>query len=288
MLVREEYLNRETDRRPFLYGPGPRSAELDRIMAKKRTFRSANDEISCNGRSVREISKDVYARRVVNVHHVKVRFLVHKIGDKEFMTVKHEGAVYRVDFLEKEPYLSHNNVTRTRGRLFCPVGELSAELEETPRKIHLYLHLPELELTPEAIQSGEWRTIYEHAGQQAGNWLQKWAGWKLGLMELCPNWKPHFASHDPRILRQVVARSAAQNSDKSVWLSDSQGKAEFETSRMELANVIVDLPGAVYELQLIVSELSMVLKATIENEEHLAELAVLRQQREVAGSGVVK
>ena len=288
LLVKEGYLNPETEQRPFLYGPGPRAAELDRLIAARRAQGSLNDEVACDGRGVREVAKNTSAARTVNVHHVKVRFVVLKIGDKEFMRVKHEGAVYNLDFLEKDPYFSHNNVIRTKGVLHCPLGQLTVELEEAPSKAQLYIHLPESELTPESVQSGEWKRIYETIGQEAGNWVQKWAGWELGLMELCPSWKPHFAVHDPRILRHVIAKSTAQNTDQSVWLSDSQGKAEFETHREELAGVIVDLPGAVYELQLVVSELTRVLRATIENEEHLAELAVLRQQREVGGNGVMK
>ncbi|MEM0344098.1 MAG: winged helix-turn-helix domain-containing protein [Thermoplasmata archaeon] len=286
-LVREGYLSRVTKTRPYLYGDGPNAKELDKIIVVKQVSASTSDEVSNHATGVTQVSPGNFVHRTVNGHHVKVRFKVEKLGDTEEIRVRcGDGSTVSYPFLEKRPYLERNGVKRTKGKLHCPPGVLSVELEERPSgELWFYVHLPELKLTREQIQSGEWKEAYKVMGQEAGNWVQRHAGWKLGLIEFT-DWKPHFATEDPRILNTIVGTFTAKNHDGSVWTSDSEGKRELETSRPELASVICDLPGAVYELKLTVGEILQVLEMMVAAESRVAEVEALRLQRETNELGL--
>ena len=279
--VRDGFLSRVTSIQPFMYGDGPRSKELDNIIVTKAVSRSSSAEVSRHATGVNQVSPGNLLSRTVNGHHVKVKFRVEKLGDTEEIRVHLEnGATVGLPFLERRPYLERNGVKRTKGVLRCPPGELSVELEERPSgELWFYVHLPQLQLTREQLETDDWKEAYKVMGIEAGNWIQRHAGWKLGLLEFT-DWKPHFASEDPRILQTIVGKFTSQNQDGSVWTSDSEGRRELETSKPQIASVICDLPGAVYELKLTVGEIIQVLGLMVVAEEKIAEVETLRQQRE--------
>jgi hypothetical protein len=287
--VRDGFLSRVTSIQPFLYGDGPRSKELDNIIVAKAVSNSASTEVSNHATGVNQVSPGNLLSRTINGHHVKVKFRVDKLGDTEQIRVTpSNGFPTTFPFLEQRPYLQRNGVKRTKGVLRCPPGDLSVELEERPSgEMWFYVHLPTLQLTKEQLESDEWKEAYKVMGMEAGNWVQRHAGWKLGLLEFT-DWKPHFASEDPRILQTIVGKFTSQNQDGSVWTSDSEGKREFETSSSQLASVICDLPGAVYELKLRVGEIIQVLQLMAVAEEKMAEVEAARLEREVAINGVSK
>jgi predicted transcriptional regulator len=289
-LTEQGFLTRVTDKQPYLYGDGPRSKELDKVIDFKRVSKSASDEVSAHDTSVGNLSPETQAVRTVLSHHVKIRFKVEKLGDTDVIRVKdlETGAFLEAPFLNHAPYLDHNNVRKTKGKLLFSGSELSVELEETPSCTWFYVHLPKISLTRDELKSGKWEEIYKRIGQETGNYLQKWAGWKLGLMELCPNWKPHFASEDPRILNNIVSRASAKNHNGSVWTSDSEGRRELETSDPEYAQIIVSIPEALYELKLEMKdlvEITSMIKAAVEN---LARAEALEIEERAMAEGLGK
>ena len=287
MLVTEGYLVRETKVKPYLYGDGPRAKELDAIAVSEVIATSAKNGVSCYGTGVKPVSQETSQVNTAKVHHCKVRWQVSKVGDREVIIYRDENILYELPFLSKTPYLSRRNVQRTKGTLNTPIGKVSMELEETPNQIRLYAHIPEEELPEQMITNGEWRHRCEVKGQEIGTFVQKWGGWKLGLMELCPNWSPHFAIHDPRILRDELNSRTVQNAAKDVWTSGSEGRAELETSRPEYVSVMVDMPGKLYELKLQVTQIGEILDTLIGNEAKFAELETVRQEKELAQNGGV-
>jgi hypothetical protein len=285
--VRDGYLARVTTVRPYLYGDGPKVQELDRIIVTRQASGPSSAEASNHATGVTQVSPGSFVHRSVKGHHVKVKFKVEKLGDTDEIRVRHEdGRMTSLPFLEQRPYLERNGVKRTKGVLHCPPGTLSVELEERPSgELWFYVHLPEFQLTRQQLESDDWKEAYKVMGLEAGNWVQRHAGWKLGLLEFT-DWKPHFASEDPRILQTIVGKFTAQNHDGSVWTSDSEDRRELETSRPQLASIICDLPGAVYELKLTVGEILQVLEMMLEAEEKVAEVEALRIQRETNALGM--
>lgn len=286
-LVRDGYLTRVTTVRPFMYGDGPKASELDRVIVARQVSNPSPDEVSNHATGVSQVSPGSFVHRAVKGHHVKVKFRVDKLGDTDEIKIRRDdGMSVSFPFLEQRPYLQRNGVKRTKGVLSCPPGDLSVELEERPSgELWFYVHLPELQLTRQQLESDEWKEAYKVMGLEAGNWVQRHAGWKLGLLEFT-DWKPHFASEDPRILQTIVGKFTSKNHDGSVWTSDSENRRELETSKPELASIICDLPGAIYELKLEVGEILQVLEMMIMAEEKVAEVEASRLQREMNALGM--
>ena len=286
-LVEDGFLTLETTVKPYLYGQGPRAAELDKIAVFEKRKHSAANDVAVHATGVTDASNTTSRVHTGRVHHCRVVWNVSKIGDKEVLHFKDDNVRYELPFLEKTPYNTHNGVIRTKGKLNTPYGEVSVELVETPKKTLFHAHIPEMDLPDEQIVNGEWKRLCEGKGQEIGNFIQKWGGWKLGLMELCPNWTPHFGFHDPRLFREAIRNYTAKNSDGSVWFSGSEGRAELETSKPEYASIMVDVPGSMYELKVQIQELVNMVHLLVEGQKRMVELEALRLEREVAQNGGV-
>lgn len=284
-LVSEGFLTQETTIKPYLYGNGPRAKELDQIAVSEVLTHSAKNGVATYGTSVKPVSKATRQVNGARVHHCKVRWLVNKIGDRERLVFKDGNVVYELPFLDDKPYLNRRNVSRTKGVLSTPVGKVSVELEETPNQVRLYAHIPEEDLPEDMITNGEWKDRCEAKAQEIGNFVQKWGHWQLGLMELCPDWVPHFAVHDPRILRDELRNYTSQNAKGDVWTSGSEGRAELETSRPEYVSVMVDMPGKLYELKMQVSQMLEVLEMLSAGQVRMAEIEAMRLERDIAANG---
>lgn len=280
-LSRDGFLERATDVRPYLYGAGPRSKELDRLIVARKVSTPTPTEVSTNATSVKQISSKTSQVRTVRAHHIKVRFAVEKIGDMELLSTR-EGDI---PFLEKGPYYDYRSVKRTKGRLHHPGGVCSVELEEGPNQTWFYIHLPEHEMTIEEVPG--WEEKYSKLAQDAANFIQKHGGWKFGLMEFCKRWKQHFSTEDPRLLQQIVGKLTAANHDGTTWLSDSEGRRELETSDPEYAQIIVSIPEALYELKLEMKdlvEITSMIKAAVENLTRAEALEI--EDRAMSGGSV--
>lgn len=279
--VAQGFLVQIGGKKPYIYGAGPRAGELDAIVVTRGAHPSATNGVHHDATSVTKVSPTRDSVNFVRSHHIKVRFRVEKIGDMELLRIKDNGSSVDLPFLEPRPYLDYHNVRRTKGKVPYGKETLSVELEESSAATWFYVHLPELKLTKQELP--DWETRYSAMGQQVANFVQKWGGWQLGMMEFCTAWKPHFSTEDPRILEQIAGKLSGKNHDGTVWLSDSEGRRELETSRPEYASVIMALPEEVYELRLRVSNLLELVKMLVEADEDLAKLEASRIEKEGVG-----
>jgi hypothetical protein len=282
--VKEGFLTTITKEKPYTYDEGPRVKELDNLIASRRATPPAEDGVHHHATSVREVSPAHSKVNTSLAHHIKVRYRVEKIGDMGLLKVKDNGTSCEIPFLDERPYFDYHGVRRTKGALMFQGGVCSVEFEEGPSATWFYIHLPELELTPE--QLNEWEQIYSKKAQEASNFIQKWGGWKFGLMEFCTRWKPHFSTEDRRILERIVGKLSASSASGNVWFSDSEGRRELEASKPELAQIIVALPEEVYELKLRMGSLLEILKMMEEADRALAHLEASRLEHETVEYGL--
>jgi len=285
-LVEREYLERVTDTKPYLYGDGLRSRELDDYLAGKRALESTTSDVASDGRgvhvagsnAVRQLTPKGYGIGLINAHHIKLRFRVIKIGDMHTLLIDKGQHAVEVPLLDKDPYLNHNNVVKYKGKLHFDGEDYSIELEDTPTVTWFYVYMPARNLT--VPESKEYEQIYLSQAQQVANFLQKHGKWEFGIIEFCPLWKPHFAACDDRLLNQLVGKVKAKSHSGKVWLSDSEGRREIETSEAELATVIADMPEFVLKLNVRMDVLLQILEKLVAADEKLAQLQVSRLEKE--------
>lgn len=248
--IREGFLVRSTKVKPFLYEPGPRVKEAQLFAVSRSAEQTAADDVSSCGTTVTPVSAETSNVKTAKTHHVKVRFQVDKIGDRGLLRFKHKGVEYDTPFLEQEPKRYRGDVERTYGKLQCPLGSLSIELEESPGKgTRLFIHLPEINHTAEQLRSDEWIKLYMELGQGVGNFIQKWGNWKLGLMEISADWEVHHGVDFPAF-KDIISKHYAKSQDGTVWLSTSPpGSSEIETSDAAKAVMLVEMPDRIAKLE---------------------------------------
>jgi len=284
-LVERGFLIRITDVQPYLYGEGARSKELDLLIASESVSTSSSDEVSRYATSVKQVPPRNRSVATVRAHHVKVRFLVEKIGDMEYLQIREDGNLIKLPFLEPRPYLNRRNVSRRKGKILVNAETFSVELEETSGHTYLYLHLPELNLTVEQLD--EWEELYAAKAQQVANFIQKWGHWRFGLMEFCARWKPHFATEDPRILQQIVGKATAKSSTGHTWLSDSEGRRELETDTPRIATAIVQLPEKVVQMEVRIDHLIKILEMIVKAQELEAQIELSNIEKDTVLKGIL-
>ena len=280
------FISKLTKGTPRLYGPGPRYNIVREIVERIGSETSTLTEMPAHATGVTRISKSTYKVNTLTSHHIKARARVEKIGDREYLCVGEGGERVRMPFLESAPYLDHNNVQRYRGSLTIGGERFSMELEETIRRSTLYVHLPSRELTQ--AEAPGWKRIFTEIAQRAFDFVTKWGGWKLGEVELCKNWKPHFASEESRLLGYRLNGITASSPDGSVWLSNSGGSREIETSEPEYAQFICSLPESYLDMSRRVSVLLEFSRKLLETIENLMKIEASRLEKELVHAGMGK
>jgi len=300
--VAEGFLIRTTTLKPFMFGPGPRANEADLFAVSQKPNQSAADGVACCGTTAKG-GQDATSIRTAKTHHVKVHFEVEKIGDLEEIKFKQDGVEYRTPFLKDAPKEYRGGLKRTYGKLDCPFGKLTIELEENPKSkcSRLFVHLPEIDHTAEQLQNDDWIRLYMELGQSVGNWIQKWGGWKLGLMEISANWEPHHGVSYPEF-SDVISKHYAKNGAGDVWTSTSPpGHSELETSSAAKAVMLIEMPdrvahmekgnidlkGEVYELKVTISDLIGMVKHLAEVEEKAIQVITADVEAR-NGNGIIK
>jgi hypothetical protein len=248
--VKEQFLVRSTKVKPFLYEPGSRVKEADLFAVSRGATPTTPADVSICGTGVKHVSAETSQVKTAKTHHVKVKFQVDKIGDIGVLKFQHEGVEYRTPFFDEKPKQYRGGVQRTYGKLDCPLGHLSIELEDSPGKgVRLFIHMPELNHTAEQLKSDEWIKLYMELGQTAGNFIQKWGCWKLGLMEISADWDTHHAVKFPAF-KEIISKHYAKSQDGTVWLSTSPpGGSEIETSDAAKAVMLVEMPDRIAQLE---------------------------------------
>ena len=281
-LVKQGYVIPLSKGTPRLYGPGPHNNIIKAIVDQSEDCATATNEVPLHGTTVRQVSKTGFKVNTVLVHHAKVRVAVDKVGDRETLHVRHDHGIVDVKFLEARPYMNHNNVRRSRAKLTVDGDAFTLELEETPRMTRLYIHLPSRELTPPELPA--WKNIFAEPALRVINFLGKWGGWKFGEVEFCKGWKTHFAAEDPRLPGSSFSEVIARNPNGKVWLSDSGGRSEIETSEPELAQFICHMPESLRDLWQRLTALTECSRMMAEVDENLIKIETSRLEKRMEGT----
>jgi len=270
---------------PRMYTAGPKYNEYRPTVEKDGRGGSATNEVPLHARGVRQVSKTGFVVNSVRVHHVRSRAVVEKIGDRELLRVKSGDGEVEMPFLESEAYFNRNNVKRYRAKLTIGDERFSVELEETPRKTTLYVSLPSRVLTLSELP--HWETILGEVVKKVLNFLSKWGCWKFGEAAFC-KWKPHFAAERPPVSGKSLKGVTANSPSGKVWLDDSEGKGEFETSEPELAQFMCYLPESYQDLVRRVSVLTKVSWMFLEVAENMMKVEASRLEKEMVEAGLGK
>jgi hypothetical protein len=306
-LVKEGFLTDLSKGTPHTYGPGDRADELDELVEETDVKDSTDDEVSSDAIGVTQVSSTVHDVATILAHHHRVKFKVEKVGDCELLKVpKKDGSLGQISFLDSRSYQeNYRGVTRTKGKLRFGGIVLSVELEKTAGGETFYIYGPRKDFTRQQLIDDP--EIYDKwvvaQCQEAANFVSKWGGWRFGLPELC-DWIPHYAGDDKRLFGLLNTKFTA--GDGEVWTSNSEGRAELETSNPRLAPFVKQIPEQLknltegvgqlkedrvldreilLEIKLQMRDIIEIWKMQVEAEKLQAEAATIRQEREVAANG---
>jgi hypothetical protein len=244
-LVEQRIIVPLTKGTPRQYEEGPNYNQYKSIVEKDGRDSSTTNEVPLHARGVKQISKTGFVVSSLRVHHVKSRAVVEKIGDREFLRVKGSDGVIEMPFLESKAYFNNNNVKKYRAKLTVGDKRFSVELEETPRRATLYVSLPSRVLTLSELP--HWKTILGGVVKEVLDFLTKWGGWKFGEVAFC-KWKLHFAAERPPVSGKSLKGVTASSPSGKVWLDESEGRGEIETSEPELAQFLCSIPESIMDL----------------------------------------
>jgi hypothetical protein len=223
-------------KKPKLYEKGPNAGELDTLIVGQKS------EVYARG--VTQISKKYALIGSANVHHLKYKARVLRVGDMQFL----------------RSYYNRRNVQRFKGQIPYYEHFITVEYEKTPKHQNFYVYPPQMNLTGDELGHYE-----EKAGsicQDILNGISKKAGWKFGLPEKT-KWETHIAVDSPALMGGLAGKYYMESQDGTAFISNSEGRDEIEFKSQGLndekaikqAKIMLELPGQVIELSTKLSEL---------------------------------
>ena len=226
---------------PVLYKRGPRSNTLDVIIINQEsTIHDGNvsvnhDRLTDDAPSADAIpdpSPPISEPATCRVHiNGRVIFQVLRQGDMGAIRIpRPDDRELKVRIFESDPYLDQNGVQMWKGSIPYDGGQVSVQYLESAKRKILYVWPPQCELVPEQFKQAP--EIMEARAQEAVNILQKYGGWKLGLLQF--QGKIEYASTDERFLAMFPADGKI-SSGSSLWIDRSMGTPEGETDDPQVA-----------------------------------------------------
>ncbi len=266
-LEEEDYVQRvEGTSNPILYEKGAEGKDLDKVIAARnlgtniRSYAtgvtSAAEDSKGEGPdntpedsdpTVKQPSKGEAEIPKAKVHHLKFKLKVNKVGDKEVLN-GHNG--HQFQFLTK--YFDRRNVERWKGKVPYEDKWVSVEYEETPNHQNFYIYPPELNLSADELNNYE--EIAADICCKIAGYIQKHGGWDFGFPELT-NWQRHVAVDSPELMKGIAEKYFVESDDGKTWSSSSEGRSEVETSDIEYAKVMLEMPGEVVSMKTEIKDL---------------------------------
>lgn len=246
-LLQEEFIKPVKDTSPQLYCRGPRSNILDKALLEVpigndggivRPTDSSNPPCST--------SDSIFVPTARAHANGRVIFSVNKKGDlHELRIPDRSGDRIRVSLFPKDPYLSHHGVEAWKTSLELSNGEKATlEYRESANGKWIYIWPPEKILIPEQFEKKEDALIAK--SQEIANALQAYGGWRFGLPEF--RGTVELAGRDERIL-ELIRDDIRTMEGSELWVDESEGEREIETTDAKAARVIFELPRTIPRLE---------------------------------------
>lgn len=214
------------------------------------------------------------------VHHMKFRLNVIKEGDMEYLGELKDGVRIMRPFL-KAYMTNYRGISRSSGKVPYRDGELTVEYETSDKTRSFYIYPPKLSLTAQQIKDEVHVKVNTQICLEVAKWIQTIGGWQLGLPE-CTDWKVHFGVDDPLDFGEIAGKLYAATADRKAWVSDSEGKKEWETSDSNLVQIKLQMPQEVLTLRTTMSNLvenfKVMTQAIQEAQNSMAHLTELSAQ----------
>ncbi|MDD3531676.1 MAG: hypothetical protein PHV99_03760 [Candidatus Pacebacteria bacterium] len=266
--------------REKLYTKGPKAGELDAV------FLEFSDEVYARGvtpppifgQSSTPVSD---GKKTARVHHGCLKMNVVVEGDVEAIlevippryfgpeTLNPAGVrdrTIRRPFLRK--YQDRRGVERFTGQLAYHDEWVTVGYERSAKRKTFYIYPPQLDLTADELESYETRWI--SISMELSNYLQKNAGWQFGIPELT-NWQTHIGIDCPALMDGISDKLFMESEDRQTWTSNSEGRSEIETSSIDRARVILEMPRNIVQLETNVAGLYRVLELLTASVTKMAE-----------------
>lgn len=227
VLVQKGYLEIvKGTKSPRFYTKGPNGIQLDKAIV--------DSKLTVYTRGVTRLAKKYVRSETGRVHHKKYKFKVISEGSLNYYKI---GARYR-------------NIQRCYAEVPYKDQFVKLELERSFKDggngTVLYIYPPQLDLTSEELPKHDDLSL--RAVIDIANYLSKNMGWKLGEVENT-KWQTHIGIDDPAMFKGLAEKIYMKSSDGQAWLSNSEGRSEYETSSVELAQIKLDLPGEVLTIK---------------------------------------
>jgi len=214
------------------------------------------------------------------VHHMKFRLNVIKEGDMEYLGELKDGVRIMRPFL-RAYMTNYRGISRYSGKVPYRDGELTVEYETSDRTRSFYIYPPKLSLTAQQIKDEVHVKINTQVCLELARWIQTIGGWQLGLPE-CTDWKVHFGVDDPVDFGEIAGKLCAATADRKAWVSDSEGRKEWETSDANLVQIKLQMPQEVLTLRTtmtnLVENFKVMTQAIQEAQNSMAHLTELSAQ----------
>ena len=236
-LVDGEFLRIKVSKGVKIYAKGPKGNLLDDEIFKRSLSNCAT--------SVRYFSPESFEKTIL-VHHMRCRIKVVTQGDLGKIVDEKDGRRLEYRFISEIKPL--NGVRQWQGQIPYNDHWVTISMQVLAKSAWLYVYVPEVRLNAEDIRL---RKHEEHAigvSKNISNFICTRGGWELEQPEICSKWKPHFAYNHPA-LQGYSDKVYTSTVDGSSWLSDSNGATEVETCDLDIAQVMVELPGEVVKLK---------------------------------------
>ncbi len=204
--------------------------------------------------------------KTARVHHGCLKTNVVVEGDVEQILEKNNGSAIRRPFLRQ--YQDRRGVQRFTGQLPYKDEWVTVGYERSAKKRTFYIFPPQLDLKADELESYEKRWI--SISMELSNYLQKNAGWKFGIPELT-DWQTHIGIDCPALMDGISDKFHMASADGQTWTSNSEGRSELETSSIDRARVILEMPHNILALETNVAGLYRVLELLTASVTKMAE-----------------
>lgn len=226
--------------KPVQYVKGPTSIQYDALSQTINFDRELTKKDDVNAGGVNIISKHRAVVQTGRAHRLNCELEILKEGDYQpFLNRKSEIHNNKQEFSLDVPHQQQDIdgvATLTLSRTYKKGEDGSLIIKNTKA----YLDFPQIDIT---IEDHNYLEKMGRVLKDVKNYMQKHHGWRFGDA-LKTDVKPHFGVELP-IMQGLADKQDLRATNSDIYSSDSDDKTELETNTLEVALVLMNMPGRI-------------------------------------------